>query len=179
MSVGVPVGRLWGGEAARFGCVVPPAVWTDGLWRQGGSGGKTTVQMRLVVPASQCGSLIGKGGAKIKEIREITGASIQVASNMLPNSTERAVNLSGSCDALTRCVYQICCVMLESPPKGATIPYRHKPQMGAGRPGPFGGNPPFGNQMGGGFGGGYGGHVSPATRRPRGGSGGIAKRGGG
>ena len=116
--------------------------------------------MRLIVPASQCGSLIGKGGAKIKEIREVTGASIQVASEMLPNSTERAVTISGSCDALTQCVYHICCVMLESPPKGATIPYRPKPQMGAGGPGMFGGNPPFGNQMGGGGygGGGYGGH---------------------
>nr|CAI5859519.1 unnamed protein product [Callosobruchus analis] len=65
------------------------------------------ITLRLVVPASQCGSLIGKGGSKIKEIREVTGASIQVASEMLPNSTERA-----------------------SPPKGATIPYRPKPQVG-------------------------------------------------
>lgn len=29
------------------------------------------VTLRLVVPASQCGSLIGKGGCKIKEIREV------------------------------------------------------------------------------------------------------------
>uniref|UniRef100_A0A7N5K7P6 Poly(rC) binding protein 2 n=1 Tax=Ailuropoda melanoleuca TaxID=9646 RepID=A0A7N5K7P6_AILME len=55
------------------------------------------VTLRLVVPASQCGSLIGKGGCKIKEIREI------------------------------ECVKQICVVMLESPPKGVTIPYRPKP----------------------------------------------------
>lgn len=41
------------------------------------------VTLRLIIPASQCGSLIGKGGAKIKEIREITGATIQVASEML------------------------------------------------------------------------------------------------
>lgn len=32
---------------------------------------KPPVTMRLVVPASQCGSLIGKGGCKIKEIREV------------------------------------------------------------------------------------------------------------
>lgn len=32
------------------------------------------VTLRLVVPASQCGSLIGKGGCKIKEIREVCGA---------------------------------------------------------------------------------------------------------
>ncbi|XP_049297041.1 poly(rC)-binding protein 3 isoform X3 [Anopheles funestus] len=91
--------------------------------------GKPQIPIRLIVPASQCGSLIGKGGSKIKEIREITGCSIQVASEMLPNSTERAVTLSGSAEAITQCIYHICCVMLESPPKGATIPYRPKPQV--------------------------------------------------
>ncbi|XP_055706928.1 poly(rC)-binding protein 3 isoform X4 [Phlebotomus papatasi] len=92
-------------------------------------GGKTQIPIRLIVPASQCGSLIGKGGSKIKEIREGTGCSIQVASEMLPNSTERAVTLSGTADQITQCIYHICYVMLESPPKGATIPYRPKPQV--------------------------------------------------
>ncbi|XP_043525378.1 poly(rC)-binding protein 3-like [Frieseomelitta varia] len=97
-----------------------------------GSGGvpRPPITLRLIVPASQCGSLIGKGGSKIKEIREVTGASIQVASDMLPNSTERAVTISGTSEAITQCIYHICCVMLESPPKGATIPYRPKPQVG-------------------------------------------------
>lgn len=36
---------------------------------------KPPVTLRLVVPASQCGSLIGKGGSKIKEIREVTEPS--------------------------------------------------------------------------------------------------------
>ncbi|XP_059099201.1 RNA-binding protein Nova-2-like [Tigriopus californicus] len=80
------------------------------------------ITFRLIVPASQCGSLIGKGGSKIKEIREVTGASIQVASEMLPNSTERAVTISGNSEAITQCVYHICLVMSESPPKGATVP---------------------------------------------------------
>lgn len=71
------------------------------------------ITLRLIMPASQCGSLIGKGGSKIKEIREITGASVVVASEMLPNSTERAVTVSGTSDAITQCIYHICCVMLE------------------------------------------------------------------
>ncbi|CAJ0965646.1 unnamed protein product [Ranitomeya imitator] len=135
---------------------------------------KPPVTLRLVVPASQCGSLIGKGGSKIKEIREpwvesmiqsagdpigchscerrpmvtfsisttqswaaallygtqSTGAQVQVAGDMLPNSTERAVTISGTPDAIIQCVKQICVVMLESPPKGATIPYRPKPASG-------------------------------------------------
>ncbi|XP_039487920.1 poly(rC)-binding protein 3 isoform X7 [Drosophila santomea] len=94
-----------------------------------GKVGKTQIPIRLIVPASQCGSLIGKSGSKIKEIRQTTGCSIQVASEMLPNSTERAVTLSGSAEQITQCIYQICLVMLESPPRGATIPYRPKPQV--------------------------------------------------
>ncbi|XP_013771315.1 poly(rC)-binding protein 3 isoform X2 [Maylandia zebra] len=88
---------------------------------------KPPVTLRLVVPASQCGSLIGKGGSKIKEMRESTGAQVQVAGDMLPNSTERAVTISGAPEAIIQCVKQICVVLLESPPKGATIPYRPKP----------------------------------------------------
>ncbi|CAL8366557.1 poly(rC)-binding protein 3 [Gadus morhua] len=87
---------------------------------------KPPVTLRLVIPGSQCGSLIGKGGSKIKEIRETTGAQVQVAGDMLPDSTERAVTISGAPQAITQCVRHICSVMLESPPKGATIPYRPK-----------------------------------------------------
>uniref|UniRef100_A0A2M3Z8C7 Putative polyc-binding alphacp-1 n=1 Tax=Anopheles braziliensis TaxID=58242 RepID=A0A2M3Z8C7_9DIPT len=78
--------------------------------------GKSQIPIRLIVPASQCGSLIGKGGSKIKEIREITGCSIQVASEMLPNSTERAVTLSGSAESITQCIYHLCFVVLGSLP---------------------------------------------------------------
>uniref|UniRef100_A0A3B4VII3 Poly(rC) binding protein 2 n=1 Tax=Seriola dumerili TaxID=41447 RepID=A0A3B4VII3_SERDU len=94
---------------------------------------KPPVTMRLVVPASQCGSLIGKGGCKIKEIRESAGAQVQVAGDMLPNSTERAITVAGTPQSIIECVKQICVVMLEvqtlfiSPPKGVTIPYRPKP----------------------------------------------------
>lgn len=85
--------------------------------------------MRMIVPATQCGSLIGKGGSKIKEIREVrraltvarhtvplfqrTGASIQVASEMLPQSTERAVTISGTCEAISDCMQEICQILQE------------------------------------------------------------------
>ncbi|XP_061632704.1 uncharacterized protein LOC133479538 isoform X7 [Phyllopteryx taeniolatus] len=39
---------------------------------------KPPVTLRLVVPASQCGSLIGKGGSKIKEMREVAERSHDV-----------------------------------------------------------------------------------------------------
>ncbi|XP_021471160.2 poly(rC)-binding protein 4 isoform X5 [Oncorhynchus mykiss] len=74
---------------------------------------KPPVTLRLVIPASQCGSLIGKGGAKIKEIRESTRAQIQVAGDLLPNSTERGVTILGSQDSVIQCVKLICTVILE------------------------------------------------------------------
>ena len=82
------------------------------------------ITLRLIVPASQCGSIIGKGGSKIKEIRELTGASIQVASEMLPGSTERAVTVSGKLDSIAECFKQVSAIMLESPPKGDTLSYK-------------------------------------------------------
>ncbi|XP_063716295.1 RNA-binding protein Pasilla-like isoform X2 [Symsagittifera roscoffensis] len=88
---------------------------------------KPPVTLRLIVPASQCGSIIGKGGSKIKEIREHTGCTIQVAGDYLPQSTERAVTISGMPEAITNCIMEICKIMAESPPKGQTLPYRPKP----------------------------------------------------
>ena len=72
------------------------------------------VTLRLVVPASQCGSLLGKGGCKIKKIGESTGAQVQVAGDMLPSSTEQAITLIGIPQSITEGVKQICVVMLET-----------------------------------------------------------------
>ncbi|GMT19999.1 hypothetical protein PFISCL1PPCAC_11296 [Pristionchus fissidentatus] len=74
---------------------------------------KPPITLRLIVPATQCGSIIGKGGSKIKEIRDATGASIQVASEMLPQSTERAVTLSGTAEAIVLCMAEVCTILIE------------------------------------------------------------------
>ena len=68
-------GRGGGGGVGGGGGASDGASTSSGSSNRGGAGG---VSLRLIVPASQCGSLIGKGGSKIKEIRESTGATIQV-----------------------------------------------------------------------------------------------------
>uniref|UniRef100_A0A8C2LIS8 K Homology domain-containing protein n=1 Tax=Cricetulus griseus TaxID=10029 RepID=A0A8C2LIS8_CRIGR len=78
----------------------------------------------------QCGSLFGKGGCKIKEIRDSTGSRVQVAGEMLPNSPERAITIAGIPQSIIESVKQICEVMLEtlsqspppSPPKPSSSP---------------------------------------------------------
>uniref|UniRef100_A0A4X2LKU0 Poly(rC)-binding protein 4 n=1 Tax=Vombatus ursinus TaxID=29139 RepID=A0A4X2LKU0_VOMUR len=103
----------------------------------GGSISKPPVTLRLVIPASQCGSLIGKAGTKIKEIRETTGAQVQVAGDLLPNSTERAVTVSGVPDAIILCVRQICAVILEGQYGTVTPAEVSKLQQLSGHPVPF------------------------------------------
>uniref|UniRef100_A0A8D2J9A6 K Homology domain-containing protein n=1 Tax=Varanus komodoensis TaxID=61221 RepID=A0A8D2J9A6_VARKO len=68
------------------------------------------VTLRLVLPASQYGS-----------------PEAQVAGNMLPNSTERAITIVEQSQSIIEYFKEICVVMLESPPKGVTIPYQPKP----------------------------------------------------
>ncbi|OXB71348.1 UNVERIFIED_CONTAM: hypothetical protein H355_012754 [Colinus virginianus] len=114
---------ITGSTSAVFRAVSMIAFKLEEDLGDGTAAGRTPVTLRLVIPASQCGSLIGKAGTKIREIRESSGAQVQVAGDLLPNSTERAVTVSGVPDTIIQCVRQICAVILESPPKGATIPY--------------------------------------------------------
>jgi poly(rC)-binding protein 2/3/4 len=99
-------------------------------------GAQRPLVLRLAVPASQCGSIIGKHGAKVKEIRDLTGANIQVAQDGLPDSTERCVEISGTGEACLQCTYHICCILQEAPIRGEVMPYTPKSALGpAGPPG--------------------------------------------
>ena len=49
----------------------------------------------------------------VVDVLQTTTASIQVASEMLPNSTERAVTVSGSGEAIASSIFHVCAVMLE------------------------------------------------------------------
>ena len=95
----------------------------DLLTNIAGPGHNRPLKIRIAVPAVQCGSIIGKAGAKVKEIRDMTGAQIQVSHEPLPNSSERCVEISGSGESCLQCTYQICCVMQEAPLRGEVVPY--------------------------------------------------------
>jgi len=95
--------------------------------REISSGGNTDnippITMRLLVPNSQCGPLIGKGGQRIKEIREASGATITIPSETLPGSSERSVTIAGSPEALGNCVGKICDIFEEFPARQNNVQY--------------------------------------------------------
>ncbi|KAI0244204.1 PAB1 binding protein [Massospora cicadina] len=52
------------------------------------------VNFRLLVPHGRMGSIIGKGGLKIKEIQDRTGAKLHASEEILPQSTERTLTIT-------------------------------------------------------------------------------------
>lgn len=96
-----------------------------------------SLTFRLIVPNICCGSLIGKSGANIKELREASGATVQVANDMLPNSTERSVMVSGTTAAIMQCIQRLCTIVAEMKPSTSVIPYQ--PCLSGGLPGIFNG----------------------------------------
>lgn len=66
---------------------------------RGGTSKTDKISMRLLVPQSTVGILIGRKGSRLKEIQTLSGVYMQTQGNMLPNSTERVVILQGTPDA--------------------------------------------------------------------------------
>jgi len=106
------------------------------------------VAIKILVPDSQAGAIIGKKGAKIKEIRDATNAKIDLGQECLFQSTERPCAISGTAEACAQTVFHVACTMLQTPEKGASHPYvPGAASMGAGGMGGGGGGGPQGAGM--------------------------------
>ncbi|KAF6032465.1 HNRNPK [Bugula neritina] len=120
--------------------------------------------LHLLVHQSQAGCVIGRGGGKIKELRDMTGSNIKVYTDCCPRSTDRVVQVMGTISKVINAVGEIFDLLQTAPPKGTVNNYDPNYadefnsqsyggfMMGPGGKGGRGG----GNSGGGGFGGGRG-----------------------
>lgn len=74
-----------------------PASQDLGAGSDGATVGRAPVTLRLVIPASQCGSLIGKAGAKIREIREVRLRVSWVQASLFPQRARGLLQSRRSC----------------------------------------------------------------------------------
>ncbi|CAG5048841.1 unnamed protein product [Parnassius apollo] len=125
-------------------------------------GGNEDLDVRLLIHQSRAGCVIGKAGAKIKELREKTGARLKIFSSTAPQSTERVVQLMGSKEAVAAGVREVLELIRQVPIKGAVQNYD-----------PHNYDDYYADEYGG-FGGGAGGAraraaagAGPAARAPR------------
>ncbi|THH27056.1 hypothetical protein EUX98_g7138 [Antrodiella citrinella] len=76
--------------------------------------GSRAVTIKFMIPNSRMGSVIGKGGTKIKEIQDASGARLNASEGMLPGSTERVLSVSGVADAIHIATYYIGNILIEA-----------------------------------------------------------------
>jgi poly(rC)-binding protein 2/3/4 len=76
--------------------------------------GSRAVTIKFIIPNSRMGSVIGKGGSKIKEIQEASGARLNASEGMLPGSTERVLSVSGVADAIHIATYYVGNILIEA-----------------------------------------------------------------
>ncbi|ODA81823.1 hypothetical protein RJ55_00328 [Drechmeria coniospora] len=72
-----------------------------------------TYPLRLLVPHILIGSIIGKGGARIKEIQDASGARLNASDTCLPFSTERSLVVMGVADAVHIATYYVGSTLVE------------------------------------------------------------------
>lgn len=66
-----------------------------------------TYPLRLLIPHILIGSIIGKGGMRIREIQEASGARLNASDSCLPLSTERSLVVLGVADAVHIATYYV------------------------------------------------------------------------
>jgi len=149
------------------------------------------LDIRVLVHQSHAGAIIGRGGAKIKELRDQTKSNIKVYQACCPASTDRVVQITTDQPNMPEVVQTLIDFMRDIPIKGVQRPYDatyYDPHMAfdyggyiSDRPDRFRGGPP--PPMGGGqYGGGYSDYGPPPGRGGRGGPpgrGGYSGGGGG
>lgn len=67
----------------------------------------TRITLKMLVPQYAIGLLIGKKGARLKEVQLISGATLFAQPNMLPNSTERIMSIAGDAESIQIASHQI------------------------------------------------------------------------
>ncbi|KAI9791896.1 MAG: RNA binding protein, heterogenous nuclear RNP-K like protein [Piccolia ochrophora] len=66
-----------------------------------------THPVRLLISHNQMGTIIGRQGLKIKHIQDVSGVRMVAQKEMLPQSTERIVEVQGSPDGIQKAIWEI------------------------------------------------------------------------
>ena len=74
--------------------------------------------VRLLISHNLMGTIIGRQGLKIKQIQDVSGARMVASKDMLPQSTERVVEVQGTTEAVKVAILEIGRCLLEDYERG-------------------------------------------------------------
>lgn len=91
--------------------------------------------IRLLVSHNQMGTIIGRQGAKIKQIQDGSGVRMVAQKEMLPQSTERIVEVQGSPEGVQKAVWEIGKCLVDDEQRGlGTVLYSPAARVSGGAP---------------------------------------------
>ncbi|KAF3769850.1 hypothetical protein M406DRAFT_354154, partial [Cryphonectria parasitica EP155] len=90
-----------------------PAMGMGGVVQNNG-----THPIKLLISHNQMGTIIGKQGLKIKYIQDVSGVRMVAQKDMLPQSTERIVEVQGTPEGIQRAVWEICKCLIDDWQRG-------------------------------------------------------------
>lgn len=97
-------------------------------------------EIKLLISHNQMGTIIGRAGLKIKHIQDVSGVRMVAQKEMLPQSTERIVELQGTPDGIQRAVWEICKCLVDDWQRGTgTVLYNPVVRTAPGSAGSLGG----------------------------------------
>ncbi|EON63405.1 hypothetical protein W97_02632 [Coniosporium apollinis CBS 100218] len=77
-----------------------------------------THPIRLLISHNQMGTIIGRQGLKIKQIQDVSGVRMVAQKEMLPQSTERIVEVQGTPDGIEKAVWEIGKCLIDDAERG-------------------------------------------------------------
>lgn len=77
-----------------------------------------THPMKLLISHNQMGTIIGRQGLKIKHIQDASGVRMIAQKEMLPQSTERIVEVQGNPEGIQKAVWEICKCLVDDWQRG-------------------------------------------------------------
>jgi len=90
-----------------------PAMGMGGIVQSNG-----THPIKLLISHNQMGTIIGRAGLKIKHIQDSSGVRMVAQKEMLPQSTERIVEVQGTPEGIQRAVWEICKCLVDDWQRG-------------------------------------------------------------
>ncbi|EPS30413.1 hypothetical protein PDE_05364 [Penicillium oxalicum 114-2] len=98
-----------------------------------------THPVRLLISHNQMGTIIGRQGLKIKHIQDASGVRMVAQKEMLPQSTERIVEVQGTPEGIEKAVWEIGKCLIDDWQRGTgTVLYNPavRASLGGAQPGP-------------------------------------------
>lgn len=91
--------------------------------------------IKLLISHNQMGTIIGRQGLKIKNIQDASGVRMVAQKEMLPQSTERIVEVQGTPEGIEKAIWEICKCLVDDWQRGTgTVLYNPVVRTQTGRP---------------------------------------------